>query len=485
MKYVAITITALGLVLGACGKKDTPPADPTPAEPAKVDEAKTDQAKVDEAKVDEAKVDEAKADEAKVDEAKVDEAKVDEAKADEAKADTDRAAEFLKGFTLFNEGKLDEAFANLTDDVVCNEVGDPMMPVTNGKEAHLAQHRAVLEGFPDMKVHPRRVFDAGEWVIAEVVITGTHSKTFQGMEPTNKPFGVAAAMAYHYNEAGKVDRIDSFFDAATMLMQIGAVPAPAEMPGMKPVAVPEGEVEIVKGEANEDNVALINQWNDAFGQEGLQDAIDKYWADDFTYHGYNEGMETVGKEANKKSLEEHMFSMFPDWKSKSESTVSVGDYVIAWSTSTGTYKGGMPGVESTDQAITSHSLDISKIVDGKLAEFTYYSNGLEFMAQLGMMGGAGGDKGADADEPGAMDEAADAVKEAADEVDEALDAADDAMKAADDAMKAAGQAMPQEAKDAMKAGMDEAKKAMDEAADDMDEAADEMKKAADEMNDDE
>ena len=40
MKYIAITITALGLVLGACGKKTTPPVQPDPAaEQAKADEA--------------------------------------------------------------------------------------------------------------------------------------------------------------------------------------------------------------------------------------------------------------------------------------------------------------------------------------------------------------------------------------------------------------------------------------------------------------
>ena len=446
MKYIAITITALGLVLGACGKKDTKPAQPNPpTEPAKVDEAKVDEAKVDEAKVDEAKVDEAKVDEAKV----------------------DRAAETVAGFAKFNAHDLDGAFANVTDDVVVNEVGDPMTPVVTGKAAFLAEHRAMLVGFPDTKVSPVRVYDAGEWVISEVVITGTNTGAFQGMEATNKPFGVAAAMAYHFNADGKVDRIDNFVDSATIMMQMGAIPAPPEMGEMKLVAAPEAAPEIIKGEPNEANVETVKGWYAAFTNDNLQAAVDKYWADDFTFHGPNEGMELKGKQENHDYLKKMMFGMFPDWTGTVENTVSVGDYVIAWTTSAGTYKGGMPGVEAADQKISSHSLDFSKLADGKVAEFTYYGNGLEFMSQLGMMGGAGGDKGADAADPGTIDDAAGAVKEAADEVNKAVDGANDAMKAAGDAMKGADEAV--------KAATGEAKEAMGEAADDMKKAADEMK----------
>ena len=434
MKYIAITITALGLVLGACGKKTTPPVQPDPA---------AEQAKADEAA--------------------------------KAAAAVNHVDGVLKGVALYNEHNLDAAFANLADNVVMNNVGDPMTPTLNGREAVMANFRAIVAGFPDTKATPVRVFDMGDMIVVEMVLTGTQTGAFRGIEATNKPVGVATAMTWHFDADNKIDRMDSFFDAATMMMQVGAISTPAEMGELKLVSAPEGEVQIIKADPADanaaataaTNVALVNAWYADFTSGNLQAAADKYWADDFTYTGANEGVMMTGKQQNVDYLTKTMFSMFPDWSGKLEQSASVGGYVIGWSVSTATYKGGMPGVEAKDQKITTHSLDITQVVDGKIKGFTYYGNGLEFMSQLGMIGGAGGDKGADAGIPGG-----DAAKAAIDDAAKAVDQAGDAAKAAvDDAQKAVN-----EAGDAAKAAGDAAKAATDKAAEDLKKAGEDMNK---------
>ena len=436
MKYVAIAITALGLAIGGCGKKEEAPKTPPPAEPVA---ANPTPAEPTPAPAEPAVAEPAPAEPAPVEPAPV----------------VDRAAALIAGFALYNEHKLDEAAANFAEGVVGNYVGDPMMPIATGREAVLANDRALLAGFPDIKVTPVRVYEAGEWVVAEVVMTGTHSAAFRGMEPTNKPFGIAAAMAYHFAADGKIDRFDQFVDAATMMMQIGAVPTPAMMGELKLVAAPEGAPAIIKGEPSQAHQDLVTALNADFKADTIEAAWDKYFAADFVYTSANEGLALATKDENLAYMKKMMFAMFPDWAGKAEQMLSVGDRVISWSVSTATYKGGMEGIEAKDQKLTLHGLDFWTLADGKVKAYTMYGNGLEFMAQLGMIGGAGGDKGADAAIEGAVEAAGaagDAAKAAVEGANAAVEGAKAAAGAADEAVKAAGEEMKKAGEEMKKAG---------------------------------
>jgi predicted ester cyclase len=113
--------------------------------------------------------------------------------------------------------------------------------------------------------------------------------------------------------------------------------------------------------------------------------------DDFEYRD-NAGFVIAGRDANVAFLEEKLFGMMPDWRVRALHVLSAGDWAVAWTKSQGTYAGGIPGVDADSQAVTMHRLEIAQLRDGKLALHRGYGNGLEAMAQLGLVGGAGGDK---------------------------------------------------------------------------------------------
>ena len=66
---------------------------------------------------------------------------------------------------------------------------------------------------------------AGETVIAEGRVTGTQRGEFAGIPASNRTFDVPIAFVVDVAD-GKVRRWHSYFDAATMLRQLGALPEP-------------------------------------------------------------------------------------------------------------------------------------------------------------------------------------------------------------------------------------------------------------------
>ena len=65
--------------------------------------------------------------------------------------------------------------------------------------------------------------------------------------------------------------------------------------------------------------------------------------------------------------------------------------MISESSWTGTQKGAFFGIPATKKSVTAKSIEIAQFKDGKLVKGWSYSNGADFMQQLGMMPKPGGD----------------------------------------------------------------------------------------------
>ena len=109
--------------------------------------------------------------------------------------------------------------AYLADDLVYR---NPAVGETD-KQGWRTFHAGAYAGFPDFQVTIERMLSAGDTVIAEGRVTGTHRGEFAGMPASNRSFDVPIAFVVDIAD-GKVRRWHSYFDAATMLRQLGALP---------------------------------------------------------------------------------------------------------------------------------------------------------------------------------------------------------------------------------------------------------------------
>jgi steroid delta-isomerase-like uncharacterized protein len=88
---------------------------------------------------------------------------------------------------------------------------------------------SLFVGFPDWYAEPGPLCHADDAVFVEVRMTGTHDGEFAGIPPTGRPIDVRVGCIFEFDE----DRLlceKVYFDFATILMQLGVLPAPESAP---------------------------------------------------------------------------------------------------------------------------------------------------------------------------------------------------------------------------------------------------------------
>lgn len=372
--YVSILAVAGLFTVSACGKKAEPQPEPAKAEPAKTEEPKAAEPKAEEPKVEEPKAEEPKA-----------EAPKDPTPAPVA----DRTEGVQKALEAWTTGDMDAAYAHYADDVVLYNVGNPQLAEVKGKAAVVDMAKTMKTSMTDLKVKASRIIEAGEVQIVEYVINGQF-KAPGDEAAAPKAVTIPAAMALAYNADGKVATVWNFQDDALALQQIGAIPGLAE--GFAAVKFPE-TTEVVKGEKNDALAAIYKDFGTKMMSAETIDSVTDMLADDYSMVDFMTG-KTIAK-ADTVAFLKQWSGMFADKTNTIDKEFSVGEFYITVATMTGTYKGGIPNVEAKDQKVTVTSLDVSRIVDGKFKSWAGYSNGMQVLAGLGVLGGAA-EKPADA-----------------------------------------------------------------------------------------
>lgn len=365
--YVSILAAAGLFTVTACGKK----AEPQP-EPVKTEEPKKEEPKAEEPKKEEPKAEEPKAEEPKA----------EEPKAEVPAAPADRTEGVQKALEAWSTGDMDAAYAHYTDDVVLYNVGNPQMPEVKGKAAVVEMAKSMKSTMTELKVKASRIIEAGEVQVVEYVIQGQF-KAPGDEAAVAKSVTIPAAMVLAYNAEGKVAQAWNFQDDASALQQIGAIPGLPE--GFQPVAFPEA-TEVVKGEKNDALAAIYKDFGAKMASAETIDSIADLLAEDYTMVDFQTG-KTIPK-ADTVAYLKAWSGMFADKTNTIDKEFSVGEFYVTVSTMTGTYKGGIPNVEAKDQKITITSLDVSRIVDGKFKSWAGYSNGMQVLSGLGVLGGA-------------------------------------------------------------------------------------------------
>jgi steroid delta-isomerase-like uncharacterized protein len=137
-----------------------------------------------------------------------------------SQADADRA--LIGMANAWSSHDVDKLLALFIDNCVYEDVTFGV--VTRGKSELRGFAEATFKAIPDfnMEVTSRSV--AGDRASMEWVMTGTHKGDFPGLPATGKRFSVRGASIVEVQGA-KIRRVSDYWDAVTLMRQIGLLPA--------------------------------------------------------------------------------------------------------------------------------------------------------------------------------------------------------------------------------------------------------------------
>jgi len=304
----------------------------------------------------------------------------------EAETGSARALALGASFARYNAGAYDDAWPMLTEATAIHDVGNPYTPALVGRAALIARDRAFAAAFEYPRITPERLYEAGDWIIANPVYSGVYIDPATGKAPRSHTLGVAAILAFHYAADGTVDRVDRFFDGAAMRMQIGLwsrLPGP----GLRILAGPtDDELEFTQGEPNPVNEATVRAITAAVADGSLGATWERYFGPGFLYENINESVLITERDAFLAHLDAVELGVLRDRAVTLERVVSVDRNVMTWTVRGGTYKGGLDGVAAREQRVEVHGFDLWTFApDGRVKTWRRYDNGLEVLAQLGAL----------------------------------------------------------------------------------------------------
>ncbi len=97
--------------------------------------------------------------------------------------------------------------------------------LVHGKEELRRFVNDAFSAVPDFKYEVTRRFATNQWAAIEWVMSGTHRGDFPGIPATNKRFSSVRGSTVLELEAGKIRRESDYWDAATLMKQVGLLPS--------------------------------------------------------------------------------------------------------------------------------------------------------------------------------------------------------------------------------------------------------------------
>jgi steroid delta-isomerase-like uncharacterized protein len=95
-----------------------------------------------------------------------------------------------------------------------------------GPEAGMAVARMFAGAFPDGRMSIVSMKEAGDTVFVEFIGRGTHEGELMGIAPTGKSITIPVCNVLEMRD-GKIHREREYMDMATMMVQLGVMPAGA------------------------------------------------------------------------------------------------------------------------------------------------------------------------------------------------------------------------------------------------------------------
>jgi steroid delta-isomerase-like uncharacterized protein len=79
----------------------------------------------------------------------------------------------------------------------------------------------------DIRITGPRYLDAGQTVVAQFTVTGTHDGPLGPFPATGKEFALPLCELWHFDPGGRVVGGDLYYDQVSLLTQLGLLPQPS------------------------------------------------------------------------------------------------------------------------------------------------------------------------------------------------------------------------------------------------------------------
>jgi steroid delta-isomerase-like uncharacterized protein len=117
----------------------------------------------------------------------------------------------------------ERVLALFVDDCVFEDVTFGV--VARGKEELRSFVEGAFAAVPDFKYRLTSRFATSQWAAVEWVMSGTHKGDFPGIPATGRRFSSVRGSTILELEAGKIRRESDYWDAATLMKQVGLLPS--------------------------------------------------------------------------------------------------------------------------------------------------------------------------------------------------------------------------------------------------------------------
>jgi len=290
-------------------------------------------------------------------------------------------------WAAFNAKDMARFGACYTDNAT-SEAVDQGMPSLVGKDIVERGVKSFVAAFPDAMGEAQLTLVNGSHIASVVLVTGTQKGPMPGpngeVAPTNKKIGYLLGQTAD-TQSGKSVREQQYFDAHTMLGQLGLAPGPvrkAQEPsaGEKPVVIATGN------DAEKANLETFKKYSEALDKHDVT-GTDAVLTDDFVYSDQAGPADLTGKKEATRGLKE-MWKAFSDAKMTPTTTWAAGDYVVSSGLFTGTNDGPMPSMKlfkKTGKHLSLSYLSIAQLQGGKIKRQWLFTNGMAFAGQLGLL----------------------------------------------------------------------------------------------------
>jgi steroid delta-isomerase-like uncharacterized protein len=102
---------------------------------------------------------------------------------------------------------------------------------SSGRDAVQAYYTQLLESVPDLQIDVQRWHHAGETIVIEVVIRGTHLGAWRGLPPTGRPVEIPLCGIFTFDGDDRIAGEKIYYDRATVLRQLGVFHEPQTLLG--------------------------------------------------------------------------------------------------------------------------------------------------------------------------------------------------------------------------------------------------------------
>jgi steroid delta-isomerase-like uncharacterized protein len=86
--------------------------------------------------------------------------------------------------------------------------------------------QGIISAFPDLVATIDRMVDAGDTVVCQETADGTNTGPFGPLPPTGRRIRLPVCAVFRFDDRGRIEAADVYWDQLSMLAQLGVAPVP-------------------------------------------------------------------------------------------------------------------------------------------------------------------------------------------------------------------------------------------------------------------